>query len=399
MNSLNDLWAKRFAHYMSEVQKYMRFVFTGHIAIVLVFLVGAGGYYYSEWLKTVDTSFPSEILVAVLVGALLMMSKPVTLLREPDQVYLLPLESHMPQFFKSALRYTFFSKLFVSIVPYIVTIPMLKATTTLSTKAIWVIVAVIIVLKWCNVQGEFVYRYANRGANVWLDYIVRFVVSALAVYHFLLEDYVFGILFMAVAFVYVTSLAGKVKGKPVPYEHFVKVEQNRMMSFYRFANYFTDVPHLRGSVRRRAYLNFMYSLAPFKQSNTHLFLVLRTFIRTDDHFYLWLRLTAISALAAAFVDLWWAAAIIAGVLSFATAYQMKIALLTSHSFTMDQLFPVPASMREQAVRTVMYVFMAIQAVVVLLCAIFVNPYFYLLGVIVFVVAFITERMTKTPEQM
>lgn len=398
MNSLNDLWAKRFAHYINEVQKYMRFVFTGHIAIVLVFLIGAGGYYYSEWLKTASADFPSELLVAVLVGALLMMSTPVTLLREPDQVYLLPLESSMPQFFKSALRYTFVSKLFVSIVPYIVTIPMLKVTTNLSTQAIWTVVAVIVVLKWCNVQGDFVYRYANRGANVWLDALVRFVVSALAVYHFLVEDYVFGILFIAVMFVYVTSLAGKIKGKPVPYEHFVKVEQNRMMRFYRFANYFTDVPHLRGSVRRRAYLNFMYSLAPFKQHNTHLFLVLRTFIRTDDHFYLWLRLTAISALAAAFIDLWWAAAIIAGVLSFATVYQMKIALLTSHSFTMDQLFPVPTTMREQAVRTVIYVFMTIQAVVVGVCAVVVNPYFYVLAVIVLLVAFVTERMTKTPVQ-
>ena len=39
---------------MGEVQKYMRFVFTGHLAIVLVFVVGAVGYQYSEWLKVVD---------------------------------------------------------------------------------------------------------------------------------------------------------------------------------------------------------------------------------------------------------------------------------------------------------------------------------------------------------
>lgn len=399
MNSLNDVWTKRFTHYVNELQKYMRFIFTGHIAIVLVFIVGAGGYYYSEWLKTVDTSFPAELLVALIVGVMLMMSKPVTLLREPDQVYLLPLEAHMPQFFKSALRYTFLSKVAVSIVPYVVTIPMLKATTDLTTAEMWLIVLVIVVLKWCNVQGEFVYRYANRGANVWLDYVVRFVISALSMYHFLIQDVVFGVLFMAIAFVYVTSLAKNMKGKPVPYEHFVKVEQDRMMSFYRFANYFTDVPHLRGSVRRRGYLNFMYKLAPFQQQNTHVYLVLRTFIRTDDHFYLWLRLTAISAVAAAFVDLSWAAAIIAGVLSFATAYQMKIALLTINSFTMDQLFPVPAQMREAAVRKVIYVFMAVQALLVMLCAIFINPYFYALGIIVFVVAFVTERMTKRPTEM
>ena len=47
-------------------------------------------------------------------------------------------------------------------------------------------------------------------------------------------------------------LAKKRMLKPFPYDHFISLEQNRMMRFYRFANYFTDVPHLKGSVSRRA---------------------------------------------------------------------------------------------------------------------------------------------------
>lgn len=399
MNNLHDLWAKRFAHYMSEVQKYMRFIFTGHIAIVLVFLVGAGGYYYSEWLKTVDSSFPSEIIAAIILGALLMRSKPTTLLREPDQVYLLPLESQMPIFFKKAITYSFLSKVMLVIAPYVVLLPMLKATTDLASSFLWLVFAVLIVLKWVNVQGEYVYRYANRGANIWMDYAVRFVISALAVYNLLLNDIVFGLIFVALLFVYVTQLAAKVKNQPVPYEHFVKLEQDRMLSFYRFANYFTDVPHLRGSVRRRGYLNFMYKLASYSKGNAQLYLVLRTFIRTDDHFYLWLRLTLISGAFAAIVNLWWAAMLIVAVLAFATAYQMKIALLTAHEFRMDQLFPLEYTQREKAVRTVIYVVMLVQAVVVAICALFVNPQFYVLFVIVLAVGFMTERLTKTPQEL
>lgn len=399
MNNLHDLWAKRFAHYMSEVQKYMRFIFSGHIAIVLVFLVGAGGYYYSEWLKTAPSDFPTAYIVAAVLAVVLAFSKPITLLREPDQVYLLPLESHMPLFFKQALRFTFFSKIITVIVPYIVMIPLLNATTDLASQTIWVIAAILIVLRWVNVQGEFAYRYANRGANIWLDYLVRGVISALAIYHFVLNDLVFGLLFMALLFVYVTMLAGKVKAQPVPYEHFVKLEQNRMMSFYRFANYFTDVPHLRGSVRRRGYLNFFYRLAKYGKQQTYVYLVLRTFIRTDDHFYLWVRLTAIAALLAALVDLPWAAFVIVGVLSFATTYQLKVALLSSHEFRMDQLFSVPEQLREQAVRKVLYVFMTIQAFIVAVCALFVSPHIYMYIVIVIAVAVITERMTKKPREI
>lgn len=93
MKNLRDVWSSRFMHYIGEVQKYMQFIFTGHIAIVLVFLIGAGGYQYSEWLKVVQSDFPAETLIAVFIGVLLAFSRPTTLLREPDQVYLLPLES------------------------------------------------------------------------------------------------------------------------------------------------------------------------------------------------------------------------------------------------------------------------------------------------------------------
>lgn len=83
MKNLRDVWSSRFMHYIGEVQKYMQFIFTGHIAIVLVFLIGAGGYQYSEWLKVVQPDFPAEIVVAVIIGILLAFSRPTTLLREP----------------------------------------------------------------------------------------------------------------------------------------------------------------------------------------------------------------------------------------------------------------------------------------------------------------------------
>ena len=87
MNNMHNVWAKRFTHYIGEVMKYMRFVFTGHIAIVLVFIVGAGGYQYSEWLKVVEVDFPAEWIIAVIIGVLVAFSRPVTLLKEPDQPY------------------------------------------------------------------------------------------------------------------------------------------------------------------------------------------------------------------------------------------------------------------------------------------------------------------------
>lgn len=395
MNNLQEVWSKRFNHYMTEVQKYMRFVFTGHLALVLVFVIGAVGYQYSEWLKVVASTFPAEWIVALAIGFILALSRPVTLLREPDQVYLLPLESKMSTYFRSALKWTFWSQIGLAFIIYIVAMPLLKTVTELSSGQIWLGLAIIIVLKYLNVQIEFNYRYANRGASLIIDRITRGILSILTVQSALTAGYSYVIIFIILLFVYNRTLAKRVKLQPIPYEHFVKVEQNRMMGFYRFANYFTDVPHLQGSIRRRGWLNFIYSIVQYGQKSTQSYLVYRTFIRTDDHFYLWVRLTAISGLIALFVSIPVVTWVVAAALAFATTIQLKYALLSSGDFRMDRLYPVDGAQRKNAVRKVLRLFMVVQAIIVMLCSLG-QPLFFVTGIIVIVVSEITFQMTKDP---
>ena len=68
MKNLRELWGARFIHYMTEFQKYMKYVFTGHLAIGSVFTIGAGGYAYSEWLKEVSRIFQRRFLLQLLSG-------------------------------------------------------------------------------------------------------------------------------------------------------------------------------------------------------------------------------------------------------------------------------------------------------------------------------------------
>lgn len=392
MNNMYNVWAKRFEHYMGEVMKYMRFVFTGHIAIVLVFIIGAGGYQYSEWLKVVEPNFPAEWMIAVIIGAVVTFSSPVTLLKEPDQVYLLPLESQMKNYFKKALNWTFWSQLLLPVILFIVTIPLLKQVTDLSVTAIWSVVLFIIVLKFIHVRGEFHYRYVSRGHSIALDRIVRMVVSIIAMY-FVLTDGLFGIVFLVMLAYYAFTLRKKTKNQPVPYEHFIALEQNRMMRFYRFANYFTEVPHLKGSIKRRAWLDVVYKGIPFKKQSTQAYLVYRTFIRTDDHFYLWVRLTAISAVIAIFVAIPFVTWIVVAALAFATTLQLKYALMSTGEFRMDMLYPIPRETRKQAVVKLLRSLSVVQAIIVTLCAI-AQPQFYVVPFIIIIVSEVTIRTSK-----
>lgn len=393
MRNLQDVWQTRLTHYTAELQKYMRYIFTGHIAIVLVFLLGAGGYQYSAWLNVVQSDFPAALLVGVVLGVLIMFSQPATLLREPDAVYLLPLENKMNEYFTQALRFSFTTSIIVIVVAYVAFIPLLKVVTPLSTALLWLGLAIALALKYMSIHSEFAFRYYMRGHFVWVDRLLRFglVVLTLATY---LNGWYYGLAIGIITqFIYMRVLKAKVQNQPFPYEHFITIEQNRMLRFYRFANYFTDVPHLRGAIRRRKWLDMIYVLAPYGKKNTQRYLTWRTFVRTNDHFYLWVRLTFIAALLAAFVDITIVRFIIAGALSFATALQLQQALTNQSAFRMDMLYPVPAAQKKEAATSIVRLLIIVQAIIVTLSHV-TQPYFYVTGVIMIAVGLFTQQVMK-----
>ena len=390
---MHNIWSKRFSHYVKELQKYMQYIFTGHIAVVLVFVLGALGFQYSEWLKVVQADFPAEWLVALIVGVVIAFSLPTTLLREPDQVYLLPLESKVREYFQKALTWTFFSQVLLPTLLYIISIPLLRAVTELSIQQIWIGAAFVVVLKAFNILIEFAYRYANRGQIVFLDRLVRMCLNILVLQGYLTGGITDGLLYLIFIIAYFFLLRRKTYIDPVPYEHFISIEQNRMMRFYRFANLFTDVPHLRGAVKRRQWLDFVMKWIPYKKGHAQRYLITRTFIRTDDLFYLWVRLAAINAIFAAFISLQLITWIISAALVFAMVIQIKQALTSKGEFRMDMLFPGEVNEREQAVNTLLMKLVIIHAVIVMLSNLQMKL-FFITPIIIVIVGLFTIKLTS-----
>lgn len=397
MNNLRELWSARFLHYMTEIQKYMKYVFTGHLVIVFVFTLGAGGYAYSEWLKEVPTNFPAALITAIIIGGALAYSPPITLLKPADTVYFLPLETKLQSYIGQSLRWTTFSQLPLPLLLYIVSLPLLAATDTGSKISLIWLAIFIVVLKWIFVETEYNVRHTKSGEWIWGDRAVRFLLAALFIYVWL-SPYSYVIVLLSIVIGVNHLYWRKVKSeKPFPYDHFIMLEQNRMTRFYRFANYFTDVPHLKGSVSRRAWLGFLMAPSTFNKADTQTFLVKRTFIRTDDTFWLWVRLTGISMLGALFIPFPIVVFIFAGALSFASAIQLIYALQLGDEFRMDMLFPEKEHKRSIAIQKNVRTVQLIQAVTVMVSALFLygltsTP--FLVGAIIIVVSEVTIQFVK-----
>lgn len=395
MNNLRDIWSKRFVFYINELQKYLKYIFSGHIAVVLVFAIGSLGYTYSEWLNTAPKDFPSYVVVSIVLSVLLTMSTPVTLLKNADGVYFLPLETKLHEYLNLALRWTFFSSIFVSLAAFIVSIPLLSRVAGSTKEEILYLLIIVVVLKYWSIQVEFQFRRASNGKGVWTDRFIRFLLLTAALYFLLNGSYFF---LLAIAIVQVLYLiVWKRKEVPFPFDHFIEVEQSRMMRFYRFANYFTDVPHIRGMTKRRKWLNAFYNIAPYTKENTQLYLVMRTFIRTDDYFYLWVRLTALAVVGAIFIPFPIVSIVFTSALAFATVIQIRHALLSGHEFRMDLLFPIEPDARKKAVHRLVRIIQFIQAVIVFIGVLIQGEYTItnmLIPVIVFIVSELTLRLSK-----
>lgn len=362
MKNLHDVWSNRLQKYVVEVQNYLKYVFTGHIAVVLLFAIGAAGYAYSEWIQTIPPEFPGALLLAIVFGLLLAFSPPTTLLKEADMVYFLPLESKLDEFLKPALKWSFFSQLYLPIIAFVVSLPMVNALYGLDSSLLIGLPILLLLLKWWNIQTEFSFRKARAGQKAWLDRLIRFLAVFLFVYLYVEGQLIFAVLLLFVIIIYGRWVKQQAVGKPFAYDHFIGLEENRMLRFYQFANYFTDVPHIKGKIKPRAWLNWVYRFIKPGAKNAHLYLIWRTFVRSDELFFLWIRLTAILMLGAWLIPFPIAVAIFSAALAFASAIQIWQGLNKTQHFRMDNLFPLTQFNREQAVWKLVLTVQIVQAV-------------------------------------
>lgn len=393
MKNLEEIWTKRFQQYLKELFKYLRFVFaTSYIAIII-----AGSFavaYYMKWLQVVPHDFPSEWLVSIVCGILLSFSSPTTLIREPDQIYFLQLESRMDSYFRKALKWTYWSQIFPVLVIYSATIPLLLKVESPSLWKISLGLCAILILKYINVQIEFSNHRKKQGRHHFINRLLRMSLSIIILKLAIEGEIIFFFIFIVILVVYEKQDRKNAIFEPIPFDYFSKIESARMARFYRFVSYFTDVPFLKENISRRAWLDFATKLIRYDQKNTSLYLIVRTFMRTDESVYLWLRLTIISAFIVAFVNVPVVVWMIVSALSFATIYQIKHMFISPKGVRMNAFYPIPVSNQQIAVNKLLRALMLLQSSIVLLSS-FVQSVSFVSFILILIIGQMTIRFTGT----
>ena len=402
MNS-TALWKERFRHFLKEVRTYSKYVFNDHLKFIFVFIIGAGAYYYQQWLQTLTPSFPTALVMAVLIGLVLTAESIQTLLKEADLVYLLPVEEKLKPYFTKAFLFTFMIQLYIIAIVAAALAPLyFQQMKQTGAGYIWLVLAFVIVKAW-NLFVAWEKSFLPDQHVQRADWFIRFILNGLFVY-FLVERtsvmFIGGIVLLMV--LYLVILYQMVKGKPLNWEYLISEEGKKMMLLYRIANMFIDVPALKERVSRRKWLDFILSIIGEKR--TYLYLYTRTFLRSGNYFGLYVRLLALGGVILYFIPFLYGRFIVSLIFLYLIGYQL-LTLWKHHRMKVWlDLYPVRGEEKKKDFLTLLNAILITGSIIFTIVFLLATKDFMMTGIllivsIVFSIGFVYQYGAKRIERL
>ncbi|PFF56928.1 ABC transporter permease EcsB [Bacillus cereus] len=402
MNS-TALWKERFRHFLKEVRTYSKYVFNDHLKFIFVFIIGAGAYYYQQWLQTLTPSFPAALVMAVLIGLVLTAGSIQTLLKEADLVYLLPVEEKLKPYCTKAFLFTFMIQLYIIAIVAAALAPLyFQQMKQTGAGYIWIVLAFVIVKAW-NLFVAWEKSFLTDQNIQRADWFIRFILNGLFVY-FLVERtsvlFIGGIVLLMV--LYLAIMHQMVKGKPLNWEYLISEEGKKMMLLYRIANMFVDVPALKERVARRKWLDFILSMIGEKR--TYLYLYTRTFLRSGNYFGLYVRLLALGGVILYFIPFLYGRFIVSFIFLYLIGYQL-LTLWKHHRMKIWlDLYPVGGEEKKKDFLTLLNAILIIGSVIFTVIFALATKDFMMTGIllivsILFSIGFVYQYGAKRIERL
>lgn len=363
MNYTIAIWEKRFAHFVQERISYLKWVANGGLMFTLVFLISFSAFYYERFLLWLPKSFPVIPLVSLFLAWLLTRGKVRTLVQQADLVYLTPIGTRMNAYFHKALLYNWVVQGLALFMGILVVYPLMYERMAGHSFSMLILLLIFILLKGGNLAITWQSaKLHERSEHVMLT-LIRFITNFMlvfillgggSIYLFLISLFPIG--YLAVRYVRLRKLAFN-------WLDLVTCEEKLDARFFRFVNYFVDVPHLEERLNRVPIVPAIAGWLPFTPDFAHHYLYIKLFLRGGTISGMIVRLTLMGALFIWFTpDFYWQLAIALLVL-FLSGMQLRSFWPTFHDRFWSRMLPLPTEKKQRAFVTLTFMLMIIQSLV------------------------------------
>lgn len=367
MIDANKLWKERFRLYVKDTSRYLKLIFNDHFKFVLLFAVGGGAFYYQNWLKSLPQTFPSEMIIAVIIGLVLMASSIQTFLKEADVVFLLPVETKLKSYFKRSIAYSYMIQSYVLILILAALGPLYFHKQGTSVAHFLVLSCIFLLVKGLNILIRWYVQYFADLKTSRIDQLVRLALNITFVYLLVSHaNWVYSLLIGLLLILLLFYFYAVTKGKGLKWEYLIEIEAQRMMTFYRVANMFTDVPKFKERVKHRKWLNWVTNRLPFEQRSTFSYLYYRTFTRSSDYFGIYVRLLVIGGVLLYFLPLGYSKLAVLVLFIYLSGFQL-VTLARHHSMKIwIDLYPISVETRRSSFTKMLFELLGVKCLLFIL---------------------------------
>lgn len=357
-----SLWKQRRLRFLKEIAPYVLYSLRSGLAALIIILMFVAMFFYGRLLEDMPSDFPAIPVVVALVGVIVVYSPVRTYIREADTLFLLPAESPMKQYFRTATLNAAIGQSIAVVVAWLVLWPLYQAagksqsiTMTLGEGPWPFIVGLVLLLamKWWSLYNSWREMQLRERSHRRLFILIRaaatfFLLYAAASYPLLR----FLPLLLAATVLYTIALRLP-PDLPTHWLHLAEREQRTIRRTYRFLGWFVDVPDFLGQPSRRRALDALVRRIRHQSANTFTFLYSVIFFRSDL-FGVKVRLTILGGLFIGTLSQDWAKL---------TAYSLSVWITALQLSALDQayrhtdwlhIYPLPEALRGKSAAKVRY---------------------------------------------
>lgn len=376
--TLSDLFKKRRTAYTKSLIKYSRYIVNDHFVLLLLLIIGTGGFAYRNYLETVEPHMIIPKLLLVVLFFLVIISGKITLLvKEADKIFLLPKTTEFRGIFNQQLLYSFGKSILpIGLVTWLSS-PLLFQLFRLTLFEVLAIFLAFLSLKWLNLLVQIFPFFSTNEKNyqkyrrlVTLFTLVS--VFLLIFVHRLLIAAVLIILFLGTMYLF---LRGKIYNQQtLKWEKMIEVEEKRLQSIYRFIQLFTDVPLLKIRIQRLKWLDPLVERISKGTEDVIEYYLIRLLIRNTTYSSLLIRLTLIGSFLLVFTESIGLSLLLICLFIYMAGFQLLSLVYELDKVLPFHFYPIKKQQKEQAVIKI------IQKILLLMVTILALSSIYALGV-------------------
>ncbi|WP_085992786.1 ABC transporter permease [Oceanobacillus senegalensis] len=391
----HSFYKQRLSAHMKELGRYLRYILNGHMLIVIFFLISTLAVYYQQWLKQLPDHFPTAIIIGLLFGLVASYSPVRTLLKEPDLVFIIVAEDRMGAYFRHSITYSFVIQLYLIFLLAAALGPLYFSMYEERSGSTYLLtLLLLLILKLGNLIANWWMLKVRDKKSRKMDILARSLLNIAFFYFLVRGDVLFaGIIALLFVFIFFYDYSVSKKYVGVNWDLLIEKDQHRLQAFYRFANMFADVPHLKARVKKRQWLvNLVTRGIPHQKKYSYDYLYRITFVRSGEYIGMYFRLIVMGGLFIYLVPNMWIKVVFSILFIYLSVFQM-MALYHHHRTNMWlDLYPIEQRDRKQSMIKILYQLSFFQTAIFALLFVLTQEYLgfilALVGGILFSVVFI-----------